>query len=308
MKGLELSEEYFFTYGKPLVENKFPELEFRIAAGLIGPGSECFGFDDEISQDHDWGPSFCIWLDGEDYHYYGESLQEEYEKLPKIFQSYGPRITSQGESFRVGVCSISSFYQRYTGLGHPPKSVSEWSKIPDESLAVCTNGRVFHDSLGKFTKWRNELLNYYPEDVRLKRMASVCLTSAQAGQYNFLRSIKRGELFAAKQAEAIFCRDIISLVFLMNREYAPFYKWMHRSVKDLEILGPFIYESIAFLLSETDNGKKIEIIEDISRRVIKYLIMEGLTNSPSDFLLDHGQIINQKIQNEKLRNNIPILK
>jgi hypothetical protein len=47
---------------------------------------------------------------------------------------------------------------------------------------------------------------------------------AQVGQYNFVRSLKRKELFAAHYAEAQFCADVISLVFLLNRKYAPFYK------------------------------------------------------------------------------------
>ena len=47
MRGLRLSEEYFNKHGLPMLMNLFPEASGRIAAGLIGPGSECFGFDAE---------------------------------------------------------------------------------------------------------------------------------------------------------------------------------------------------------------------------------------------------------------------
>ena len=66
MKGLQLSKEYFETYGKPMLENEFSHLLPYLAAGLFGEGSECFGFDDEVSTDHDFEPGFCIFLPGED--------------------------------------------------------------------------------------------------------------------------------------------------------------------------------------------------------------------------------------------------
>ena len=57
MKGLELCELYYKEVGAPMIAGKFPGYEEKIAVGLVGDGSECFGYDDELSRDHDWGPS-----------------------------------------------------------------------------------------------------------------------------------------------------------------------------------------------------------------------------------------------------------
>lgn len=308
MRGLDLSEEYFFTYGLPMLNTLFPEVSGRIAAGFAGPGSECFGFDDVISRDHDWGPAFCLWLEEDDYFLLAEPLQKAYDELPKTFKNFKQRVVTAGENYRSGVCSTKSFYLRHTGLDHAPAKLGEWLKIPEEALAVCTNGKVFYDPMGKFSEWRKKLLGYYPEDVRLRRIVSRCMTAAQSGQYNFPRSVKRGDIFAISQSEAIFCHDVISLVFLLNKKYAPFYKWMHRAVRDLEILGKFTYETITSLLSEPDYRKKIVIIESISSEIIKELTDEGLTDSSSDFLLDHGPVINKKIKDETIRKNFIIIK
>ena len=66
IKGLELSKLYFENIYLPELQKNFPELLEKMAIGLAGEGSECFGYDDEISRDHDFGPSCCIWLTDSD--------------------------------------------------------------------------------------------------------------------------------------------------------------------------------------------------------------------------------------------------
>ena len=65
MNGLELSRAFYEQYGAPMLHEQFPDQEGSIAVGLIGSGSECLGFDDEVSRDHDFEPGFCLLLPDE---------------------------------------------------------------------------------------------------------------------------------------------------------------------------------------------------------------------------------------------------
>ena len=62
MKGLEIAYKFYEEYGREMIHTMFPQYENKIAAGLVGEGSECFGFDDYISRDHDFDPGFCLWI------------------------------------------------------------------------------------------------------------------------------------------------------------------------------------------------------------------------------------------------------
>lgn len=63
---------------------------------------------------------------------------------------------------------------------------------PDSCLAAATNGEVFRDDLGEFSRIRQSFLDM-PQDVRLKKLAGHLIMAAQAGQYNFKRCISHGE-------------------------------------------------------------------------------------------------------------------
>lgn len=307
MKGLELAEAFYRQHGATMLAEKFPALSERVAAGMVGPGSECFGFDDRWSRDHDWGPGFSLWLTDPDHRSVGEELQRAYSELPDRFMGFGPRKTSPGEAWRVGVIGIRDFFTRLTGLDHPPESIGEWLRIPEHALAACVNGCVFADPLGDVTRWRQAIGKYYPEDIRLKKMASRCITIAQSGQYNFPRALQRGERFAADAARTQFCTDIISLVFLLNCRFMPFYKWIHRAVAELPVLGAAIHAQISEVLASADPREQAGLMEYMAGLAIQAIKDQGLSDLPSDFLLDHAPAIHGKIADPRLKQRLTVL-
>ncbi len=297
--GMELSLMCFAQFSVTTLCRNFPDYIDRIAAGLVGEGSECYGFDDEISRDHDFGPFFCIWLSAVDFDKIGARLQSDYHRLTNSFDT---RIENTNLSERRGVFEIGSFYKRYIGLDRPPASLREWRAIPEVNLSVVTNGKVFLDTLGEFTKFRNELKSFYPEDVRLKKLAARCAIMAQAGQYNYQRSVKRSEYVAAQQALAAFTDAAVSAVFLLNKEYKPFYKWMHRALKSLPILGIELYGRLLELSRDNAVNSKVQMIEEICQLVAKETAKQGISRCSSGFLLDHANEILSCVKDPELRS------
>ena len=209
MRGLDISRSFYEEFGKPMIERDFAEFADRIAVGLVGHGSECFGYDDELSRDHDFSPGFCIWLTEEDEREFGFKLFRAYSKLPQEYM--GIKLVEKslaGNGFK-GVSVISDFYRRYTGREGAPESLSDWLYIPSHYLAEATNGEVFCDPLGEFSRIRQQIKCGMPEDVRLKKIASCALHMAQTGQYNYSRCIAHGESGAARLALSEFVRNSI---------------------------------------------------------------------------------------------------
>jgi hypothetical protein len=306
MKGLDLAREYYLEVGRPALLKQFPALSGRIAAGLVGEGSECFGFDDELSRDHDFGPAFCLWLSAKDYQTRGNALQQAYDRLPPEFKGYAARAQTQYAGKRVGVFEIGAFYEKFLRINHPPLSLAEWRSLPESALSAATNGKIFEDGTGEFSAFRENLLAFYPEDLRLKKISARCIVIAQSGQYNYMRSAARGEHVAAAHALALFVDAAISLVFLLNRRYKPFYKWMHRALLGLPILGKAAHETLAELCRPGRQGdvyrKNARRIEDLCALLIEEMKNQDLTFGNSDFLLDHAPRVTEKISNKTLKN------
>ena len=303
MKGIELSEKYYEEYGAPMIREKFPAYEGRIAAGLVGRGSECYGFDDSISTDHDFGPSFCMWLTDNDYDEIGEELAVAYGELPQSYMGCKRNVSAHGGG-RVGVFRTGDFYRSFTGNPSGSLDLNEWLYIPEHFLSEATNGMVFRDDLGEFSKIRSRLSGYYPEDVRIKKIAARAAVMAQSGQYNYGRSVKRQEYVAARLALDEFIRSTISVVYLLNRTYQPFYKWAHRGMERFEILPDIrrMLIKLACLPVQDDVfDEAAMLIESICIMTVRELSAQGLTDHDDSFLEGHTGCIMSRIINEKIR-------
>lgn len=285
-KGLELCESFYNEYGIPMIRMKFPAYEGMIAAGLVGEGSECFGFDDEVSRDHDFGPGFCLWLTDQVYDEIGEALQEEYDKLPDTYMGV-TRIETHKARRSVGVFRIGEFYEQLIGLTDVPTTQNQWLFLEDYQLASATNGKVFRDDLGEFTRIRNGILKYYPEEVRIKKIAREAALMAQSGQYNYNRMFGRGEKVTADIALAEFLKHTMSMIYLLNRRFAPFYKWMHRGLREMKVLTEI--RDILTALVELPNGDERipDMIELIVAMIIKEMKKQGLTSGEDNYLEHH---------------------
>ena len=338
VSGPKLARAFWTQMGKPMIAAKYPQYAGRIAAGLVGHGSECYGCDDAYSQDHDFGPRFCLWLTDEDYAAIGEQLEADYEALPRKFSvdaqghvtfeaharsdasgafpsaGAGSPVTprAQGANRRDGVFRIGDFFESITGYRTAPAQTAphEWLMLQESTLAAATNGEVFADPTGLFSKTRQGFKNM-PDDVRLALISRRLGMIAQAGQYNLPRSLKRGDGAAAWLSIHEFVQATASLVFLVNVpmvvDYMPYYKWQFAALRKLSgsmfALLPNVGEQLETVMRLSsaacyggagfgEGGKgaapaieKInDIVEQIAVDIVKELKREHLTTSGETFL------------------------
>ena len=306
MKGIEISEKYFIEFGKPMLQEEFPDVYNKLACGIIGSGSECLGFDDEISRDHDFEPGFCIFLPDEDIidRKTEFRLERAYAKLPKEFEGIKRGLLSPVGGARRGVIRIADFFAGKVGAPDGRLTLSEWLNIPEQALLEATNGKLFFDNYGLLTKIR-EGLSYFPDDIRLKKLAGHLLMMGQSGQYNYKRCLDHSEQAAAQMAVFKFANHAISAIFLLNRVYRPYYKWCFKALRSLPKLS--IEAEIMEYLITTDNTpqfaeEKYRAIEGIAADIIDELSAQNLTEAICGDLEKHAYSVNDRITDGEIRN------
>lgn len=300
MQGLELSRRYFEVC-LPLLQEQTGDILPLCAVGLAGEGSECLGFDDATSRDHDWGPGFCIWLSREDLARHRQRLEDVLRLLPGTFEGFPCRMTPERRMGRTGPMAMEDFYARFTGRDTPPSDWRHWLGMQEWGLATCTNGEVFFDGPGLFSAWRTTLLDYFPRDLHLKKMATRCMQMAQAGQYNLPRCLERGDSIGAMLALGRFSEAALSLACLLNRRYLPFYKWAWRTVQGLPRLGADMCAALqqaaaAPLTTEEGGQKAVAAVEDICALVAAELRRQGLSDEQDSWLWLHGPIVMRQVR------------
>lgn len=301
MKGLDLSRRYFYDVAYPVFKREYPEILNIWAVGLVGEGSECFNLDDKISQDHDFGPGFCIWLSEKDKYEHKENVSNILNSLNKEYLGY-KRIDTYGIDKRIGLFSIEEFYQKYTSFREFPISDLDFLKIPETFLATCTNGEVFIDNLGKFTQYRDYLKNFYPEDVLKKKLAAYLAIMGQSGQYNLERSIRRGDSSAIFFSKAEYIDSLFGVLFLLAREYMPYYKLKYRKLEQLNYYPKQLLDDIKHLQSTNNNKELLGLVEKISLYIRDILNLRRYTISKDTFLINQAIEIQKSINNSKIKS------
>jgi hypothetical protein len=255
LTGLEISRRFFDEWGLPWLQQEWPDLANRVAAGRVG-GSDIIGADDEWSRDHDWGPRFDLWLTREDQARFGRRLRQEINAAaPREFM--GARHHFFGErKENVGVESIDSCIAFHAGVPRPPERARDWfrphggqSIVERESwLYFLRHGPIFYDPSGEFT-CRRDAFAHYPRDVRLKVMHAQCITLWYVGHYKFRwRLIYRHDPYPFHSAVNQTVEAAMRLSFYLNDDFAPHWQWLHHEfgkLPEAKDLGPVLDRFLA---------------------------------------------------------------
>ena len=245
--GLKLCKLFYQKEIKPILDKDFPNL--RYSAAIIGSGSEVLGFDTPISRDHHWGPRLLLFRSEKDSPKLKDQISEALsEQLPCEFMGYStnysepepngvrhPVKTTRGPiNHMVNIYTVRPFFKARLGLD-PYKELSalDWLIFPQQRLLELTSGEVYHDGQGELEKIRTRL-KYYPRDVWLYMLAAQWTRISQEEAF-VGRTGDVGDELGSQIVAARLVREIIKLAFLMERQYAPYSKWLGSAFQRLTI-------------------------------------------------------------------------
>ena len=246
IRGLELGGDFYREVVKPVVSKTVPGL--RHSAALIGSGSEILGFDTEMSSDHHWGPRVMLFLNEEDHELYNHQLHKALSsELPLTFHGFPtnftePDLADNGTQLlkavehgpvnhRVDVFTIGGYFRAYLGFDVQDEIMTaDWLSFPEQKLRTIICGEVYRDDVGLETIRKR--FEYYPHEVWLYLLASGWNRIGQEEHLMGRAGIAGDEIGSALIA-ARLVRDVMRLCFLMERQYAPYPKWLGTAFKHL---------------------------------------------------------------------------
>lgn len=282
--GLEMARSYFTEWGLPFLQQHFPSISERVAAG-IWRGSQIFGADDALSRDHGWGAMFTLVLTELDYQATAERLNQALqENAPTAWK--GIPTPSEAE---IIVTSLDRFFQDRVGFSTPPRDSSEWLEgfyfrfgTRETELYLIRHGHLFYDPLGEFTTRRDLFVNY-PRDIQLHRINQELLNVWHYGQYNFIdRLSQRNDPVANCMALGHFSEGVMRLCMLLDDDYSPYWKWLafeFRKHGVARVLDPLL----TTLTTSTDLSQQVDLVTEICGFLHELLQTHQLAASDMSF-------------------------
>jgi hypothetical protein len=296
--GRELSGRFYWEAVRPLLDARFPDLPH--AAAMIGPGSEVLGFDTEMSMDHDWYPNVVLFLREEDAGVKEPIREMLAQHLPHLFLGFpvdsvpmpddpGTHVMeprSEGPvQHSVFPVTLRAFALRWLAwdVGQPLEP-ADWLTFPSQVLRSLTAGAVHYDGTGELSAFR-ERLAWYPHDVWLYLLAAGWHRIAEE-EHLMPRAGSVGDELGSAIIGSRLVRDIMSLCFLMERQYAPYPKWFGSAFGQLrcaEELAPILWRAQQAVNLRAREAALAEAYEWLARRHNRMGITELLPETASTF-------------------------
>lgn len=327
--GLKLCELFYQREVRPILRKEFSAL--RYSAALIGWGSEVLGFDTAMSRDHHWGPRVLLFLNDEDYPKVKDKIIHALsDNLPYEFLGYSTnyskpdadgvrhpiRIKRGPVKHMVQVFTLKSFFE--ARLGYDPSKkigVMDWLTFPQQRLLETVSGEVYHDGLVKLRKIQKKL-EFYPREIWLYMLAAQWTKISQEEAF-VGRAGDVGDELGSRIVAARTVLEIMKLAFLMEKQYAPYSKWLGTAFSKLKTatkLTPVLQEVLQAKTWKAREKKLAEAYSIVARqhnalRITKPLPTKVTKYYGRPFLVIHGdafaRAINETIKDPKLKRLTP---
>jgi hypothetical protein len=258
LRGIELSRRFYDELVGPWLRGAFPDL--RHAAALIGYGSELLGFDDAMSQDHNWGPRVLIFVSEPDFERSARTVVDAFTHvMPATFGGAPIGFANRPHPSPASAGALGDIrhgLEMWTPATHlkgalaiapdEPRDNLGWLGLSEQRLLTVAAGAVFHDDIGQLTAVR-ERLRQFPRDVRLYKLA--CQWRRIAEEMAFVgRAGLAGDDLGSRIIAARLVRDVMRMAFLIEGRFAPYPKWFGSAFARLpcaDDLAPILDDALA---------------------------------------------------------------
>ena len=283
---IEISRAFFEEIVKPILEEHFPAETRQTAFGVFGYGSEALRLDDEYSRDHHWGLRIDALMPPAVFEQKRHAIMATLQaNLPDSYRGHSLR---EGHLAGAGLApdNLQAFLTRTIGIDHAPHNYREWLQIPEEDIIHIVNGEVWSDPVGEFSQIRQVFQGYYPEPVRLRRIANWCRFFSGMGTYALKRAILRNNEFYATTRFSNAIRLGIQLAFLLDKQYFPYDKWLMAYLERLPRLGqpmlPLVNEAVKL---STGWERKLDLLHTITDLLDAALVADGVIKPHPKFAI-----------------------
>jgi hypothetical protein len=196
--------------------------------------------------------------------------------LPESYRGhslYAAHLAGAG----LALDTLPHFLQRTIGLTRAPETNLEWLRIPEEDITHVVNGEVWLDEAGEFTAVRNTLNEYYPEPVRLRRIAHWCRYFSGMGSYALKRALLRDNIYYAIITFSRAVKWAVQLAFMLERTYYPYDKWIMTRFAQLPRLAAPLKSLVNEAVSlSTPWERKLDLLNEMSDVLDHFMVADGV--------------------------------